>query len=164
MLLSNDIYGITFVINLIPLKRILHYKNRMKNYNIVDPKIYYEGIHSEYNVVTWERKLWANTSAARVDVNTDGIIDYSHIVASGNHEGWYDHFIEGLLEEGYASRGEYYGVTSPELEGKTKAYEYGNEPVYKCDVKFIKFIEGVAHEVGYLKPKMPLDDVFKIQE
>ena len=30
--------------------------------------------------------------------------------------------------------------------------------------KFIKFIEGVANEIGYLKPKMPLEDVFKAQE
>ena len=55
-------------------------------------------------------------------------------------------------------------VTSPDLEGKTIAYEYvGIEWVKQADIKFIKFIEGVAHEVGYLRPKMPLDDVFKIQ-
>lgn len=132
----------------------------------LEETVYYEGIfRSELNVVTWEKKRWANPSVPNSDVDNDGIIDYVNIVTSGIHEGYYDAFISALLEEGFGSRGQYFGAKSPELEGKTIAYEYvGIEWIYAADIKFIKFVEGVAHEVGYLKPKMPIDDVFKIQE
>lgn len=70
-----------------------------------------------------------------------------------------------MLEEGFSARGFFFAPTNPILEGKTLVYEYrGVEWIHEADIKFIKFIEGVAHEIGYLKPKMPIDDVFKIQE
>lgn len=133
---------------------------------------YYDGILDEYNVVTWERRRWDNPFAINEDYNKDGIMDYIHIATRGApvkedplYELYYNHFISNLLEEGYASRGEFFGISNPRLEGKTIAYEFiGTEWVHKCDVKFIKFIEGVAREKGYLKPKMPLDDVFRIQD
>lgn len=132
---------------------------------------YYDGIRDEYNVVTWEKQRWANTSIGRRDFNNDGIIDNVNIVTYGIppkespfYEQYYTEFISGLLEEAFASRGEYYSIRNTKLEGKTIAYEnQGIEWIHKCDIKFIKFIEGVAHKKGYLKPKMPLDDVFKIQ-
>lgn len=132
---------------------------------------YYDGILDEYNVVTWEKQRWDNPYAINEDFNNDGIRDYIHIATRGApvkedplYELYYNHFISNLLEEGYASRGEFFGISNPRLEGKTIAYEFiRTEWVHKCDVKFTKFIEGVSHEKGYLKPKMSLDDVFKIQ-
>lgn len=128
--------------------------------------VYYEGILDEHNVVTWEKQRWGNTSISRQDYNNDGIIDNTNIETDGIHEGYYDAFISGLQEEGFASRGQYYGVLNPLLAGKTIADEMTPAVIWihKCDIKFIKFIEGVAHEIGYLRPKMPLDDVFKVQE
>ena len=77
---------------------------------------------------------------------------------------FYEQFIGGILEEGFSGRGMFGPPTDPLLEGKTGLYEYNTDRPKKADIKFIKFIEGVAHEVGYLIPKMPIDDVFKIQE
>ncbi len=124
------------------------------------------------NVTKWIKHTTSNTAIGTLDFNSDGIVDYTYIKTGGAapkesyyYELLYAAFISGLLEEGFGSRGEFGPVTHPTLEGKTIAYEHiGTEWVYPSDIKFIKFIEGVAHEVGYLKPKMPLDDVFKIQE
>lgn len=127
--------------------------------------VYYDGIKDENNVITWEKQRWANASISRKDYDNDGVIDWTEIVTYGIHEGYYDAFISALLEEGFGSRGQYYGVFDTRLAGKTIAYEIlANQPVFSSDIKFIKLIEGIAREKGYLVPKMPLDDVFKVQK
>lgn len=125
---------------------------------------YYDGIYQEENVISWEKNALGNASIGTLDFNNDGLVDNIVIKTRGHAPGYYDEFISNLLEEGYGSRGEFGPVTHPSLEGKTIAYEYkGTEWVKQADIKFIKFIEGVAHEIGYLRPKMSIDDVFKVQ-
>lgn len=115
------------------------------------------------NVTRWAKSSRENPSIGTLDYNSDGVVDFTTITTRGDR-GDHNYFISNLLEEGYGSRGEFGPVTHESLKGKTIAYEHiGTEWVYPSDIKFIKFIEGVAHEIGYLKPKMPLDDVFKVQ-
>lgn len=132
---------------------------------------YYDGIYDEYNVTTWEKEYWGNSGIGSRDWDNDGIVDRIRVITDGDHSLGdqssihYSSFISGMLEEGFSARGLFGPPTDPILEGKTLVYEFrGVEWIHEADIKFIKFIEGVAHEIGYLKPKMPLDDVFKIQE
>lgn len=121
---------------------------------------YYDGIYDEYNTTTWEKERLGNPSVGVRDFNNDGIIDRVRIITRGDAPDYHNDFISNLLEEGYASRGEFFSVLDPILEGKTIAYEFkGIEWVYPADIKFIKFIEGVGYQIGYLQPKMPIDDV-----
>lgn len=116
------------------------------------------------NVTRWAKSSQENTSIGTLDYNNDGIVDFTTITTRGDNNPTRESFITGLLEEGYGSRGQFGPVTHPSLEGKTIAYEFDTTGLKQADIKFIKFIEGVAREVGYLVPKMPLDDVFKVQE
>ncbi len=128
---------------------------------------YYDGMYQDIDVCIWQYKRFDNMSIGSGDYNADGIIDHVNITICGDwSEDWYHKWwISAILEEGFSGRGLFGPPTDPILEGKTLVYEHkGTEWVHDADIKFIKFIEGVAHEVGYLKPKMPLDDVFKIQE
>ncbi len=116
------------------------------------------------NVIRWSKDTTSNPSIGTLDYNSDGNVDFTIITSRGDR-GDHNYFISALLEEGYGARGEFGPVTDPSLAGKTIAYEsLSHQPVFLSDIKFIKFIEGVAHKIGYLVPKMPLDDVFKIQE
>jgi len=136
----------------------------LKHPSPLEEVVYYDGIKDETNIVSWEKQRWDNTRVTRTDFDNDGIIDNTNIITSGTYEGFYDSFISGLLEEGFASRGQYYGVFDTRLAGKTIAYEQpGIEQIHKGDIKFIKLIEGIAHEKGYLIPKMSIDDVLKVQ-
>ncbi len=114
--------------------------------------------------IRWAKHTVSNPAISTLDFNSDGIVDYTSITSPGDIDNDHSYFIASLLEEGYGSRGQFGPVTSPELEGKTIAYEFSGDFVKPADIKFIKLIEGIAYEIGYTMPKMPIDDILKIQE
>lgn len=117
------------------------------------------------DVTRWAKNTTSNASIGSTDYDSNGTVDFVTITSRGDGNPTHEAFITGLLEEGYSARGEFGPVTDPNLEGKTIAYEFtGTESVYQADIKFIKLIEGIGYQIGYSIPKMPLDDVFKVQE